>query len=415
MRLLSIMREKAILVIGLLTLLFPLSAQMKEGKRRFPIRLFLHSEDNTILMEWSEAEIEVLKYNIYRATGGPIDDANFPRSERIASVPPGIGQYTDYPPLAETPYFYAILAVSPNGEEQRIFVPYSNVNFHGLMVLYTQKTSSQLAAVTKITAEADFPEITLTFQTDRRGRELLVYRHTLPIRTPKDFIKAIPLGRIPSDSKIFRDVPIPGVNYYYAIVDSQALLSREFNMVPGDNTTAIAAALPYQNQEGPNLPSTFSLRPRPLPYLSQEKLYSGHKGMPQKAEPHPLSAKMKEKIDELLEKFEGRIDLILQPTLLEEDLVLEEEYGDSRLLAILNKELLPGHWKSARTMLTNYARLSHPPRTQNRLYFYLGQIAFFEENYRDALMNFLFAEEDYHKESRDWIWMSVRNVYRTIK
>ncbi len=386
-----------------------LPAQVVDGKKSFPTRMSLRPTNSSIQISWRPAETEIHGYNIYRSAV-PIEALSFENAELIASVPEDSHSYEDFPPYDSVPYFYAVLAVDLQGEEQQLFIPFSNVNLYGVNVLYTQQAVTEMAVVSDISVETAPPEVIIRFTVDKPNRELLVYRHTTPMEGSSDLVRATLIGRVSSGAGLFRDRPISGVSYYYAVLDSMSLRSGEVYLVSGKNSSSESAALPFQDRGGPVLPADFTLRPRPLPYLSADQLYRESNGQPVPVSPAALSEETRNRVETLLSGLEGRRDLVLMPVLLEEDRGNASDGADQKLKMILEEELLPGHWETAQTLLDNFSRLPQPAGVARRAYFYKGQAAYFLGDFRTALVNFLFAEKYYHAESQPWIWMAVRRL-----
>jgi len=386
-----------------------LSSQAVEGRKSFPTRLSLRPTNSSIQIDWRLAETEVSGYHIYRSVV-PVDPLSFDKANLIASVPADTGSFEDFPPYDSVPYFYAVLAIDLQGEEQQLFIPFSNVNLYGVNVLYTQQAVTESAVVSGIKVETAPPEVIIRFSADKTNRELLVYRNTSPIEGTSDLIRGTLIGRVSSGAGVFRDRPISGVSYYYAVLDSLNLLSGDVYLVSGINSTAAAVALPFRDRGGPVLPSDFTLRPRPLPYLSADQLYRENNGQPVPVSPVALSEDTKFRINKLLFRLESRRDLVMMPLILEEDRREDLDGADQKLKTIVDEELLPGHWETAKTLLDNFTRLPQPAGVERRAHFYKGQASFFLGRYRTALVHFLFAEKYHHAESQPWIWMTVRKL-----
>jgi hypothetical protein len=403
------MKKLSLITTVFLLFSLTLSGQVVEGRKSFPTRLSLRPTNSSIQIDWRLAETEVSGYHVYRSAV-PIDPLSFDKAEKIASVSADTSGYEDFPPYDSVPYFYAVLAVDLRGEEQQLFIPFSNVNLYGVNVLYTQQAMTESAVVSGIKVEAVPPEVIIRFSADKTNRELLVYRHTSPIEGTSDLIRGTLIGRISSGAGLFRDRPISGVSYYYAVLDSLNLLSGDVYLVSGINSTNSAVALPFRDRGGPVLPSDFSLRPRPLPYLSADQLYRENNGQPVPVSAVAVSEETQNRIANLLSRLEGRRDRIMMPVLLEEDRKDTLDGADQKLKIIVDEELIPGHWETAKTLLDNFTRLPQPAGVERRAHFYKGQASYFLGDYRNALVNFIFAEKYYHAESQPWIWMTIRKL-----
>ena len=403
------------LILFLLLLILPgvysqeTGGDTSEPLKIFPTRLYLTPSESSIHMSWKPADKGESGYIIYRHTL-PMDPDNLKDARIIAQVSPEIREYTDTPPSPDTAYFYLVLARDAQGVLQDIFIPFANMNLYGVSVLYTPQEESSVASISGLTARQEGTGITLRFSASRKDRELLVYRNTSPIRSSRELLNAILLGQLGSNASSYRDTPIAGVDYYYALIDSQSLKSGQIVLEAGKNTTSGPVRLPVAVSAGQPVPESLALRPRPLPYLSGSSLYRDQvlSGELSRDRFQPLAPELQKKVDLLIAGMEPRPLPAAVPRILPEDQDGRAEGSDPRLTSILESEFLSGSYETALEMLKNYGKLPRSRDVQYRLHFYLGQSYYFLGDWQNALLEFLFAQEKYHRESQPFL----QHIYR---
>src|SRR6056297_241984 len=206
-----------------------LSAQSGEAEDApfapFVSRLRLSIRDPQVRVTWEDAADILTDYRVYRSRE-PITNETLSEATFIASVAPGEEAYIDIPP---TPggYHYAVLAESPAGNPYRVVIPGRNASFRAVVIENVATEAERAARVERIDAVVVDTEgrraIELTAVADREGRSLAVYRATTRIDDVADLANASLVREIDSAEARLIDLPVPGVAYYYAAVDSALL------------------------------------------------------------------------------------------------------------------------------------------------------------------------------------------------
>lgn len=398
-------------------LVLPVVSQSQGGARTFPTRLSIRPEGTSLIIGWSEFMVEADSFSIYRSRN-PIQEDSFLGATRIGTVNAGVGEFRDDTTEFNVPYYYAVLAVEPSGEENRIFVPFSNTSIHSVIrpefaTPSLQRIEASVVEIVEIPdgiiVSIEPPSVVIRIQIPAGSERYLVYRHTSPITSSRSLVEAILLGEITPEDPVYRDTPLAGIPLYYAVLDSRSILGGRISLIPGENTTTDPVTLPDSATGGFKIPSSLVMRPSPLPALSIEELTGRREGLLPLETPVVLPPELSTSLEQLLESTPERPMHDLNPHLLPEEQNLNVP-GERRLNAILRGEFLKGKWANTRILLSNYLRLRIPGAMKQRIYYYLGQAAYFAGDYPDALINFIFAEEGYFAESRPWIQNLVREL-----
>ncbi|MBI9103449.1 MAG: fibronectin type III domain-containing protein [Spirochaetales bacterium] len=396
--------KKILFIILMIFSLSTLFSQVEEGTKLFPTRLSVSSTDSTITLKWRASGNGEAGYVIYRYTEA-ITPENFGEAEKISTLTGDVTTFEDFPQAKDVPYFYAVLALNEYGDESEIFIPFGNINLYGVSVLYVQSADEALVKIDGLTAVEENGTATLKFRAEPEGREILIYRNTAPILNSADLLEAILIDRISSGMGEYIDTPISGVDYYYALIGSRAFKKGEFSFIPGENSTLSPLILPTTDDSIYSVDADFSLRSRPLPYLSSGTVYQnrGISAIIEKKPFVPLENEMQANIDKLLAGLTIPDNPDLEPVILSKDLDENAPGWDPRLSAILSGDFISGNYEKALSLLLSYQKLPANREMEYRIHYYLGQVYFFLEDYENALVEFIFAEENFFIESKPWM------------
>jgi hypothetical protein len=81
--------------------------------------------------------------------------------------------------------------------------------------------------------------------------------------------------------------------------------------------------------------------------------------------------------------------------------------GDYSLKAIVQGPFSQKDWQSTKDELTQYLAIPRTKEAEARARFYLGQSYYFMAAPKDALFEFLLAQNTYEKEASEWIQASL--------
>lgn len=371
----------------------------------FVSRLEAKGEHGSIKLTWRSSNDIEGRCIIYRHTE-EITSSNFSEAVKVGEVPQSAASFIDYPDNTGT-YYYAVLLQDTGGKTFELFIPFRNKTTKGI-TLESLGTESELAStITDIETQVQRDSILITFNSSKDDRELIIYRSTSPISQSTDLAYAQTLRAIPSSRSSFQDFPVPGITYYYAILDSGLVKVGEISFKPGDNATIIPASVSMGNRIG--LPETTVSRNLPLPLLPLSlKIDSGE----QLDSPRPSATPTAKKLDSatgkivttLLSKLPEPKEKPLTPVILAEDKGPVVSGGEEYTLkSILSKEFGEKRWLETEKLLKNFLSVHRSAAIEKRARFYLGQTLFFQEKYRESFMQFILIRDDLYIQVSPWI------------
>ena len=316
-------------------------------------------------------------YEIYRYTEEITED-NFPDSVKIAEIPPDKEFFIDYP-RENTDFYYTVLAKGFSGKLYKIFIPFRNKSVQSVSLGNKIDTASS-ATVTGMKAVPKDNSINITFSASRKDRELTVFRSTSPI-TSAETVKASQVaGVISSANVLFTDYAIPGVPYYFAVLDTQLAAHGLYSLVPGQNTTTIPAEIQLSNSLL-KLSETAPVRARPLPTLVLSKSIETGKDLSSPPFPYdflkeaqPLKNSTEAALKSFISNLPSKPHLDPQVNILDIDKA-EAPVGESYLLfRILSNEFRENNWKDSEKLLTDFLTVKRANRLKPEHIFTRSQI-----------------------------------------
>ncbi len=343
---------------------------------------------------------------IYRHTA-EIEAGNFDQAELIARLEPGEESYSDFPPAPGT-YFYAVVLEDAQGNPYRLFIPFRNKSSAGIAVQRTATEENLSTEIRGLSAQVDGDSVILRFQSSRPARELLVFRSTAPMRTPDDLLTAVAPFTLPAGSSGGTDTPVPGVDYYYAVVDAGLFRLSKSQVLPGENATLRPVQVPLETPGKPAAASA-ALRPAPLPYLL---IGSGVEQAARAAPQAPfLLPGSRKKLQPATARAVAELLAALPPPagpkagvqILAVDAAARSGGEEDALKTILLERLQPEDFAGAEAELERYLSVRRSAEIEARVHFYLAQTYYFRGLIRQALLELLLAEDRYYREVQPWL------------
>jgi hypothetical protein len=288
-----------------------------------------------------------------------------------------------------------------------LFIPFRNKTISGI-TLDNLGTEQELAAtITGIDTQVQKDSILVTFESSKEDRELIIYRSTTPIRSNTDLAYAQPLRVIPSSRTGFQDFPVPGISYYYAILDSGLVKVGETFFRPGENSTILPANIPIGTRVG--LPERNISRNLPLPLLPltlrvDTGEYLGLSEPTRLPEKREIGSATKKAVAGIMESVAEIKPAELEPTVLDEDKGSVVSGGEEYTLkSIVNKEFAEERWLECEKLLKNFLSVHRSDEIETRARFYLGQVLYFQGKHRDSFMQFILIQDALYSNVTPWL------------
>jgi len=394
---------------ALLLLLAVLGAReaRSEVSASFVSRLKAQAGQASITLSWRPVPGFEGSYRIYRHTR-EIDEASFPAAVQVAAVGPGVASYEDLPPGREA-YFYAVLL--DDGKLSPAFIPFRNKTSTPAQIANVAPEPDLAARISGLTAEVVEDAIRLRFQSSRGDRELLLFRSLYPMRSGEDLLAASSPVALDPGTRGYEDSPIPGLDYYYALIDAGLFKIGKPELAEGENSTTRPVQVPMgAGRVGlPPAPAAAAAarmpagaaRSAPLPYLALDDAM----GMPATPLPaaRPISPATRRAVEAVLAEAPPRAARMLPVQALSEDLGAGGESEGFGLGLLLADHLLKGDLTGAEKGLLAFLAVRRSEAAEARAHFYLGQVYYLQGKLERSVLELLLARQLYYAAVEPWL------------
>ncbi len=409
------MKRPLIFLLLLLSIPLLLPAQEETPVERadvfapFASRLRVAVRDPQVRLTWRDAaDVENATYEIYRSTV-EIDSESLFDAELIASVETGIETYLDTP-LEAGSYYYAVLVRSESDELYRIFVPFRNVTIRPVAVEQLETVEDLAASVYDIEARIQNESVIIRFDASRSGRQLAIYRSTVPFSTETDLANVTRIEEFESSTRRIVDFPVPGVGYYYAVFDTELVQNGSQTVEIGENATAEPIEIPLfgAGRIRVEVPAA-NARPTPLPFLQLATgLRPGGTIVPgatsASVAARPVSLATEEAIASLLAYAPPRESFSPEPVVLPAERAGDQQGAARTLAQVVMQDFAEGKYVDSVDLLQNVLRLPLNEDVEMRVRFYLGQALYFSGETEAAFLEFLLVSRSgMYEEGIPWI------------
>ncbi len=366
------------------------------------------TRDPRVRLTWREAHENVVLHHIYRAPV-EITEETFDQAVRVGTVDAETETFVDVPSEAGT-YYYAVLGETADGAVREVFLQFRNKTTQPVRIRSVAERVEPPAEIISLNVERRGDEILLRFRANRPGRNLAVFRSTGPLASLDDLAVATRIDIVDSDRRSYTDFPVPGIEYYYGIFDTQRIADGEVAFDQGRNVSQQAVALPLQAATvSRTMPEEQLPRRRPLPFLMiDETLREGtalvSSPLRLTPEPRPLEEDTIAAVEAALGPIPSTADADPpDPVILPEERLTDAKGPRFTLKTIVEGPFAAGRWEEAIDLLENLLTISLAEDVEARVHFYLGQARYFAGETRRAFLEFVLARDAYFLETKPWI------------
>ncbi|HET7839819.1 MAG TPA: hypothetical protein VFL04_08660 [Rectinemataceae bacterium] len=380
----------------------------------FPSHLRAATKAGTIVLTWTDSSDVKGRYAVYRSSRA-ITVETFGTATRIGEVGPGIERYEDSPP-DDSAYYYLILALAEDGSPYRIFIPARNETLSPIAI---EKTAVSPAAppapapapapslaVDGIDAQVHGDAIIVSYRPSNAGMRLVLYRGTAPMTTGRDLLEASLVAAFDDKEGSFADYPVPGVDYWYAVLAEDELKAGRVELAAGHNSTSKATRIAAALSQGDFIEPSPTRTP-PLPSILLEKSAgTGSSALPRGGDAPQLgslSPEAEKSVAALMRLAPPVREVLPRVRILKEEQSSPTGGEDYALSLIVREKLGRQDWSGAADQLRKYLSLNRSPAAAARAHFYLGEALAESGSYREAFFELISARAGLMVETKPWI------------
>ena len=374
----------------------------------FVTRLKAEPVDFQVKLTWVDSP-DLTGTCVVYSSAEEITAQSLARATLIGSVPTGTGSYIDAPPDRRG-WYYAVLIRDTAGTLSPLLVPFRNKTSTAV-VQQTSAPEDQLAADVKgiraaPTGQGDI--IDISFSASNPSRDLLLFWGPSAFVRSEDLLRATRTTPLDPGTTHYLLPVLPGVDYWFAVLDAGLFKLGQAPLVKGANTTSFPVQLQVTASHGLPALSPVSRRGVPLPSLSISRGVQTGVDIPDTKVPdlppaRPVTDATKKSIAGLKQSLDSPNAKSPRPQVLPSDVTPTPGGELARLQDIVQGPFLDGDMTGAQKRLQDFLSLPRKPDLNARARFYLGQVDFFQGKARDALLEFLTAQGFYYQESAPWI------------
>ncbi len=330
------------------------------------------------------------------------------QAQVLGRVGMGVQYFIDTPPDTKGS-FYAVLVQTTDGTVHSVLIPFRNKTLAAVSAKSPATGDQAVARITNIhAAPAVGGGVEVTFESSNPERDLLLFRSTTPVSVPEDLLGSTSATQLDPGTMRVVSAALPGINYWFTVLDAGLYKLGQVPISRGENTTAAPVEVALADGKAPFGPDTVTRRAMPLPSLELTSAIQTGRPLPNPDVPDiprekKVSPATEKAIAALLASAPKPTQKAPEPTVLPADQTPSLDPDAGALQGIVKSAFLGGDLRSIEKNLRAFLDLRRTPDVRARAHFYLGQIAWFDERPRDALLEFLDAEAIYYVESQPWI------------
>ncbi|MDC7235782.1 MAG: hypothetical protein PQJ58_21345 [Spirochaetales bacterium] len=377
----------------------------------FASRIQVEAKGSSLLISWKDSShLSSPLYHIY-ASLTPFDPSSFIYENKIASVQQGVEHFL-YRPGDARPRYYLIL-VEDEGKIFDIFVSYRNMTMQPVAAVETVVQEEKAARIANLKVYPEGQALIITADSTDLSRPHILFRSNEELIDRDDLNGATQVRTFQSEPIELKDQVVPGIPFYYALVD-KALYESGSTIVLYDGSVTVKPVSIAMEEWAPETAHTFKFASRhvPLPLLNVDMDIETGRTLPDPGIPRSkvdLSVDTELALAELNFGKSVNISLWKQPELLPVD-----EVQDAPPESAWVKELMQdGNWSELLSRCETQLKNSYDSEIRGRLFFYKGQAHYYLGNLEYAFMDFLSSRTKYYSQSNSWLFSIYEQRRRT--
>jgi len=397
---------KKIFFLIIFTLFMAVSADIfAQSRDHIPYvsQIKVESRNNLVRLTWTDSPDARGPVYIYRSTR-PFSGI-IPANIRPVVVRYGEQYYIDDSDGVENIYYF-IAASDTSGQRYDIILP--RINSISLDPAQSKEEEAAIAdagkstglentqGISNLKAMQDGERVIITFDKDNQNRNAILYRSMQPITRSQDLLNAVIVQSGINSPFVDFPVPVPRLNWFYAVIYEDEIASGNMEIIPGTNATETPVTVTSGQAAEP------SLRPIPLPVLTLRNTIPESLFMTEIPEQVPLSHASENILRDTKMPSKAPIKL-RRPRVFSVDLVAPTGGEESALFQIITEYFVTFQWEAAKNSLRRYLSLPRSKDIEARARFYLGQTLYYTGNYRESLMEFMSIRSQHLAEANKWI------------
>jgi len=267
-----------------------------------------------------------------------------------------------------------------------------------------EATPRSSGPIESLSAQARDDSIVITYA-GGAGKRLILYRGLGPIERSSDLLDASLVATFSDKDGKFIDYPVPGIDYWYAILTENDLKAGKIELVKGKNSSiaAVGVALTRRNAAVAEISPTSRSQPLPAFLLDAATGFAVPASAGSPATPAVLAPDSEKAVAAILAKAPPIKSPLPSLTILPEERGSPSGGEDYALSLIVSQKLARGDWAASTDQLRKYLSLNRSEKAAARAHFYLGEALAFAGAYRDGFFEFLSARAYYPIECAPWI------------
>ncbi len=374
----------------------------------FVSRLAGEIKDGMVKLTWTDSRDVTGPVYVYRSAGTQAEAAKTVPVE----VPYGAQSYLDQVEAAGV-WQYRLVASDTQGRRFEIAIPYTNAISvtvppnaavpAALPAVATPPPPGDAGGFSSLEAVVRGDAVIVSYAAPENGRTSVLYRSAQPLAGVSDLLDAV-IVQAGISASPYVDYPVPGIDYYYAVLFEDDLKTGRVSIVPGRNATTVPVEVPAGKYRI-GLPGPRSdIRSMPLPLISIHTAVPGaalNAGLP--ANRAALSAEAAKAVAFWTAAAAQPRRPEKKPRAFAQDLLAPAGGEEYTLRAIVQGPFAKRDWAAATEEFAKYLSLPRSTASEARARFYLGQAYYFSGQNREALFEFLSVKNQYPEEASEWI------------